>query len=149
MKSNIQNETEGGKPGDSNQTRERSKGFATAAIGNAYAMTLLSYVILASGISYLWPPSSKIMKGNKYPSALIYHLLQLVLFIIKTFMLNVIISIIVGVLSPTLSIWSSGAAARETWNVLRKTLYFLKQGTYLIIKNILVTHVHYKIFHLL
>ena len=63
---NIQNETEGGKRSDSSQSKERSKEFATAAIGNAYALTLPSYVILASGISYVWSPSSNIMKVNKH-----------------------------------------------------------------------------------
>ena len=67
MNSNIQNETEGGRRGDSSQSKERSKEFATAAIGNAYALTLPSYVILASGISYVWSPSSNIMKVNNYP----------------------------------------------------------------------------------
>ena len=67
MNLNIQNETEGGKRSDSSQSKERSKEFATAAIGNAYALTLPSYVILASGISYVWSPSSNIMKVNKHP----------------------------------------------------------------------------------
>ena len=42
--------------------KERSKVFSTAAIGNSYALTLPTYIIIASTISYFWSPSSNVMK---------------------------------------------------------------------------------------